>query len=351
MPELDQRAQGLRDWAAGWIEAQCPDLGRVKDLLPVSGDASFRRYFRLVLDDCTLIGVDAPPQKENCAPFVAIAGALRAHGLAAPEVVAWGREEGYMLLSDLGDALLLPALNDDSVDGLYRMAMRELLRMQPCTDVPDWPLPAYDRQRLMDEMGLFRDWFISRHLGLSLTADQHAVLSNAFDMIVSAVQEEPQVFVHRDYHSRNLMLLPDGSLGIIDFQDAVIGPLSYDLISLLRDAYVVWPPERVRGWMCEFAGMAREQAVLSGVSDDEFVRMCDWMSAQRHLKVVGIFARLSIRDGKHAYLDDIPRVFNYLLEEVAPYSEFKALDRLLRETVLPVYLEKTPQARSFLRAL
>jgi aminoglycoside/choline kinase family phosphotransferase len=344
MEGVDQRAVALQAWAVDWLGRERTDLEPAGDLLTVSGDASFRRYFRLPLKTGTVIAVDAPPDKENSRPFVAIARALRAHGVHVPEVLAADFGQGFMLLEDFGDALLRPQLTATTVDALYTRSLQTLLHLLACDDVPGYRLPAYDRQRLMDEMGLLRDWFVARYLGLTLGTEQQAVLNNAFVTIADNVLAQPQVFVHRDYHSRNLMLLANGEIGVIDFQDAVSGAITYDLVSLLRDAYVVWPQADVERWVKEFAAMLRHEHRLPGVDDATFLRWFDWMGAQRHLKVVGIFARLSLRDGKHGYLEDIPRVFNYLLAEIRPYPEFHALFELLRGVVLPAYLAKNPQA-------
>lgn len=348
MEGVDQRAVELEAWARDWLAGARPGLSPAGSLLTVSGDASFRRYFRLPLVSGSLIAVDAPPAKENSRPFVAIARALRAHGVHVPEVLAADFEQGFMLLEDFGDALLRPALTEETVDGLYGRAMETLVHLLGCDDVPGYALPPYDRQRLTDEMRLLRDWFVVRYLGLDLDAEQESVLANAFTMITDAVLEQPQVFVHRDYHSRNLMLLANGEIGVIDFQDAVTGPVTYDLVSLLRDAYVVWPQESVERWVREFAALLRRERRINGTSDATFLRWFDWMGAQRHLKVVGIFARLSIRDGKHGYLNDIPVVFNYLLAEIRPYPEFHALFALLRDVLLPAYLAKKPDAAAVL---
>jgi aminoglycoside/choline kinase family phosphotransferase len=344
MEGVDQRALQLQAWAIDWLRRERPELSVTGDLSVVSGDASFRRYFRLPLANATLIAVDAPADKENSRPFVAIARALRAHGVHVPEVMAADFEHGFMLLEDFGDTLLRPQLSTASVDVLYTRAMQALLHLLACDDVPGYALPPYDKQRLQDEMGLLRDWFIPRYLGLTLSTTQQAVLENAFALIAGAVLQQPQVFVHRDYHSRNLMLLNNGEIGVIDFQDAVTGPITYDVVSLLRDAYVVWPQADVERWVREFAAMLRRAHLLRDTSDETFQCWFDWMGAQRHLKVLGIFARLSIRDGKHGYLDDMPLVFNYLLEEIQPYSEFHALFELLRGEILPAYLVKQPEA-------
>ncbi|MCC2638702.1 MAG: hypothetical protein K0Q68_2421 [Moraxellaceae bacterium] len=349
MGDVDQRARQLEAWAREWLGRERPELVPAGSLATVSGDASFRRYFRLPLAGGTLIAVDAPPEKENSRPFVAIARALRAHGVHVPEVVAADFDLGFMLLEDFGDELLRPRLDAASVDTLYTRAMEALLHLLACDDVPGHALPPYDRQRLIDEMALLRDWFIARYLGLELDAGQQAVLADAFALIAGDVTAQPQVFVHRDYHSRNLMLLANGEIGVIDFQDAVTGPVTYDLVSLLRDAYVVWPEADVARWTRQFAQLLREAGRLpAGTDDATFLRWFDWMGAQRHLKVVGIFARLSLRDGKHGYLDDIPVVFNYLLAEIRAQPPLQPLFRLLRDTVLPAYLHKKPDAAATL---
>ncbi len=341
----DERAEALRGWVEHWLSQHRQDLGCVMAMPMISGDASFRRYFRVLLGKSSLIAVDAPPQHENISAFVALASALRAHTITAPEVFAVERENGFLLISDFGDRLLLSVLDEAHVDVWYRRAMDTLLRMQSCQDVPGWTLPTYDRVRLLDEMNLFPEWFVRRYLGLELSVHEHAVLDNALQLIVDAVLQQPQGFVHRDYHARNLMVLEGEALGVIDFQDAVIGPLSYDLISLLRDAYIAWPRARVQGWIEEFAVAAATRGLLSTDGVAGFARDCDWMSAQRHLKVLGIFARLSLRDGKHGYLRDMPLVWAYLRDEVAALPPLQPLRQLLQERLYPAYLERVPDGR------
>lgn len=349
MGDVDLRAQQLEAWAVDWLGRHRPELKPSGALATVSGDASFRRYFRLPLVSGSLIAVDAPPDKENSRPFVAIARALRAHGAHVPEVVAADFDLGFMLLEDFGDELLRPRLTPATVDVLYGRALDTLLHLQECDEVPGHALPPYDRHRLIDEMALIRDWFIARYLGLALGTEQQAVLANAFELIAADCVAQPQVFVHRDYHSRNLMLLASGEIGVIDFQDAVTGPVTYDLVSLLRDAYVTWPAADVQRWARHYAHLLRQARRLpAGFDDATFLRWFDWMGAQRHLKVVGIFARLSLRDGKHGYLDDIPVVFNYLLAELRDQAPLQALFHLLRDTVLPAYLRKKPEAAATL---
>ncbi|MES3041388.1 MAG: phosphotransferase [Pseudomonadota bacterium] len=344
----DPRVQRLQEWTQTWLSRQQQWLPAQGGLQIVSGDASFRRYFRQPLSIGSLIAVDAPPEQENCGPFVAIAKALHAHGLCVPEVLAWSSQEGFMLLTDLGDTLLRNELAADTVNTLYGAAMTALVHMQSCAAPADYFLPSYDRERLLTEMRLLSDWFIPQFLGLSLSEEQAQALEQQFALIAERVAEQPVVFVHRDYHSRNLMLTPTGELGIIDFQDAVRGPITYDLASLLRDAYVVWPAADVARWVQQFRDELIASAVLDpAVSAEQFQAWFDWMAAQRHLKVVGIFARLSLRDGKHGYLADIPLVYRYLLDEIADYAELQPLHQLL-VSLLPAYLARYPEAHKLL---
>ncbi len=335
----DTRANALRTWVDCWLEQHRQDWGGVCSMPVLSGDASFRRYFRVVLQRHSLIAVDAPPEHENNPAFVAIATALRAHGVQTPEVFAWHEESGFLLLEDMGDQLLLPQLNLDCVDDLYQKAMRVLWTMQECTLIPGWKLPRYDGKRLLDEMRLFPDWFVHKYLTLEMNVEEHALLENAMNAIIAEVETLPAVFVHRDYHARNIMLLGSGAMGVLDFQDAVLGPFNYDLISLLRDAYIAWPREQVRRWMLCFAQSLRQQGRMEGMSDAQFLLACDWMSLQRHLKILGIFARLCIRDHKPGYLRDMPLVLSYVLDEVNHLPPLAVLGNWLRQRVLPRFLE------------
>ncbi|HEX5278186.1 MAG TPA: phosphotransferase [Fluviicoccus sp.] len=345
---VDPRRDALYAWSAGWVRTHTP-FTPAAALDIVSGDASFRRYFRLQHGQGSLICVDAPPDKENSRPFVAIARALFAHQVHVPEVLAVDFEQGFMLLSDLGDTLLRPCLNDDSVDELYGQAMDELLHLLTSPQPNDYPLPPYDHARLMTEMSLFRDWFLGRYLALELTAEETVLVDGVCDRIAHAVLAQPIVFVHRDYHSRNLMVLPTGRLGVIDFQDAVTGPITYDLVSLLRDAYVEWPSDRVNGWVEAFRRkLLAAGQITAEVDTAAFQAWFDWMGAQRHLKVLGIFARLSLRDGKHSYLNDIPLVFKYLVDEIGLYPELAAFREWVLARVVPAYLAKNPAAQPWL---
>lgn len=312
---------------------------------PVSGDASFRRYFRLRWADRSVIGVDAPPEKEDCEPFVRIGAALLAHGVRVPRVLARDVAGGFMMLEDFGDTLLRPLLNTDSVTGYYSQAMQDLLHIQECEFSPE--LPLYDEALLMREMALFRDWFLLVHLQLTLSPAEEQLLSKTFAYLRDVALSQPQVTVHRDYHSRNIMVLADGTLGHIDFQDAVHGPITYDLLSLLRDCYVEWPTGQVYDWALSFAGHLRQAGRLS-VDDATFKHWFDTIGAQRHLKVAGIFARLFHRDGKAGYLADIPRTFKYLLHEVAETPALSEFHQWLQERILPALCAKDPDAKRYL---
>ena len=326
-----------------WCTARVTALpGETLRLVPVAGDASFRRYFRLCGCEPTRIAVFAPPQSERNAEFVHVAAMLRASGVHVPLVLAHGVGEGFLLLEDLGDALLLDALDAASVEELYAGALDVLLRVQTtATRREGWTLPAYTGALLEQEMELFPHWCLERLLGIRLDMAEEALLRELFARLVASALEQPQVFVHRDYHSRNLMLLPGGEFGVIDFQDAVHGPLTYDLVSLLRDCYVAWPVARVSGWAQGFAERARAAGTLGlDVSATTFMRWFDWMGLQRHIKVLGIFARLWLRDGKSGYLRDLPRVMHYTHEVALAHPQTAEFGRWFARRVLPMASEQ-----------
>ncbi len=317
------RLEALNDWlgaAAGLDKFE---------LDPLTGDASFRRYVRVVRGDESFIAVDAPPDKEDSEPFVRVARVLREIGLNAPRVIAADLGQGFLLLSDLGDELYLNALNETTVERLYGDALGALATLQACGPCEDG-LPPYDEALLRRELELFREWYLGRHLGLTLDETQHAVLDVAFNRLIQSALEQPKVFVHRDYHSRNLMVTRHNP-GILDFQDAVCGPVTYDLVSLLRDCYIDWPDQRVADWALGYHDLALQSGVLTDKDEERFLRWFDWMGVQRHLKATGIFARLSYRDGKHAYLGDVPRTLGYVLAVCASYRDLRALHDLLLE--------------------
>jgi aminoglycoside/choline kinase family phosphotransferase len=310
------------------------------EFAPASSDASFRRYFRVQHDEKTCIVMDAPPEHEDCRPFVAIARNFLALGLHVPEVLAQDTERGFLLLGDLGVRCYLDALNADTVEHLYGDALEALWRLQAHCDGAD--LPPYDEALLMREMALFRDWFLERHLTLSLDVDQLAMLDRTCGLLAASALEQPQVCVHRDYHSRNLMVTDVNNPGILDFQDAVFGPITYDLVSLLRDCYIAWPRARVEAWALDYHARLLRTGLLQGVDAARFLRWFDWMGVQRQLKAVGIFARLNIRDGKPGYLQDIPRTLGYMVGVSGRYAELAPLHTLLCEQVLPQMHEHTP---------
>ena len=299
------------------------------ELVPASSDASFRSYWRTAGHSPERIVMDAPPEREDLGPWLDVCQRLRDAALDAPEVIAEDLANGFLLLSDLGNVLLLPALNSTSVDHHYDAAMQALLRMQ--TVIHTDGLPAYDEPRLVAEMELLPTWFLQRHLGMDIACEQWDVVEVAFRALVDNAQAQPQVFVHRDFHSRNLMLTPSG-LGIIDFQDAVSGPLTYDLVSLLRDCYVEWPRAQVEAWVEGYRQRAVEVG-LTHASAAQFRRWFDLMGVQRHLKVLGIFCRLWYRDGKAGYLNDLPLVWRYSRDVGRRYPEIAPLIELIERVI------------------
>jgi N-acetylmuramate 1-kinase len=314
-----------------WVKTQFPDKSIT--LTPASADASFRRYFRITFDKKeTLIAMDAPPQQEDCTPFLHVDGLFTLAAVHVPKIIAQDTVQGFLLLSDLGNTTYLQALNTnpDDADSLYRDAVDALIKIQlsSCPDV----LPSYDQALLLDELNLFPDWYIARHLQTELTAGQINVIQAVFDQILKNNLAQPRVFVHRDYHSRNLMVTMPNP-GIIDFQDAVYGPITYDLVSLFKDAYIHWEEERLLDWTVRYWEKARKAGLPVAVDFADFYRDFEWMGVQRHLKVLGIFARLYHRDGKDAYLKDMPLVMNYLRKACERYRELHSLLKLLDELV------------------
>ena len=320
-----------------WVKAQFPDKSFI--LSPASADASFRRYFRATFSDGTLIVMDAPPSQENCAPFVNVANLFAATGAHVPAILAQDLAQGYLLLPDLGSTTYLQALNDnpDSADRLYRDAVAALLKIQLASRVG--VLPDYDEALLLKELSLFPDWYLARHLQVALDAGQKAELDGVFKRIVQNNLAQPRVFVHRDYHSRNLMVTVPNP-GILDFQDAVYGPITYDLVSLFKDAYIRWDEERVLDWIIRYWEQARKLGLPVAADFADFYRDVEWMGVQRHIKVLGIFARLCHRDGKDGYLENMPLVVEYLRNACKRYRE---LNPLL--TLLDVLEDKPPEAK------
>ena len=321
----DLRLDALTAWAAGVLRS------RDFHIAPASADASFRRYFRIIptvpwRGHTTLIAMDAPPPMEDCGPFVHVARLLRDAGVHAPDVLAEDLPRGFLLLTDLGSRTFLAALDAGSAQALYTAATDALILWQRATRAN--VLAPYDEVLLRRELDLFPDWYVGRHLGMTLTPVQRNALEGAFRAILDNNLAQPRVFVHRDYHSRNLMV-SDPNPGVLDFQDAVEGPITYDLVSLLRDAYVDWDEAHQLDWAARYWERARGKHLPVGADFAAFWRDFEWMGIQRQLKVLGIFARLAHRDGKTNYLADMPRVFAYLRAACGRYRELSPLAALL----------------------
>ena len=320
---MDSRFEQLQDWLR--TVAGINDY----EIAPASADASFRRYFRVQYDATSRIVMDAPPEQEDCQPFIHVSSLMAGIGLHVPVVLRQDLQQGFLLLTDLGDRVYLSELNADTVEDLYGDALQALLRLQ-AHGAAD--LPPYDRGLLMNEMELFRQWYLERHLGLPLTGSENATIDAAFAYLADEALQQPRVIVHRDYHSRNLMVSSPNP-GILDFQDAVIGPITYDLVSLLRDCYIAWPRSQVENWVSQYYRQARSEGLLENVSEAQFLNWFDLMGIQRHLKASGIFARLNYRDGKSAYLGDIPRTLGYVIDVGKDYPVLRPFIELIERVM------------------
>jgi aminoglycoside/choline kinase family phosphotransferase len=324
----DERLVELRKWLDG--------LGGfdLATLRPASGDASFRRYFRLNRGADTFVVMDAPPGKEDCGPYLQIAGYLQQMGLHGPRVLEADAGRGFLLLTDLGSTQYLSVLQakPQRAAELYGDALRALATMQSAGETLKRELPPYNERLLRFELSLFHDWLCNRHLGIGFSQEEERDWERCCELLVANATSQPAVFVHRDYHSRNLMLVDDNNPGILDFQDAVQGPLTYDLVSVLKDCYIRWPADRVRDWAGAFRRMAPTARTLA---QSEFMRCFELTGVQRQLKAAGIFARLNHRDGKPAYLRDVPRTLNYIIGIAPRYPELRFISKLIAERVLP----------------
>lgn len=323
-PSADARLDELR----AWLE---PHFGDIQ-LQPASADASFRRYFRIHHGDQSYIVMDAPPEQEDSRPFVDIAARLAAAGLHVPTVLAQDLDRGFLLLSDLGGTSYLQALDEANADELFADAIEALITMQLGAEVRG--LPLYDHALLMQELRLFPDWFLESHLDITLSAAETAALETIFTELVDRALDQRRVFVHRDYMPRNLMVSRPNP-GILDFQDAVAGPVSYDAICLFKDAFISWPQTRVAGWLAQYWQQARMRGVPVPADWQAFQMDLDWMGVQRHLKVLGIFARICHRDGKPHYLADTPRFVEYVMQVIPQYPVLAPLGQLFEERVKP----------------
>ncbi|HKM27486.1 MAG TPA: phosphotransferase [Thiopseudomonas sp.] len=318
-----------------WFSEQLPHIAQkigctettVNNLQPASSDASFRRYFRWHSDQVDLVLMDAPPPHEDCTPFVKMAQLLAEGGLHVPKVWAQDLQRGFLVLSDLGQQTWLEVLNPDNADEFFALAMGALIQLQQI-EIDDAHLPVYDEALLRRELQLFPEWYVQHELGITLSEQQEYLWQQACDVLVNSALEQQQVLVHRDYMPRNLML-SEPNPGVLDFQDAVRGPVSYDITSLFKDAFISWPEQRVEGWLQQYWQQARTAGIALPETFAEFQYDCDLMGAQRHLKVIGIFARINHRDGKPRYLADVPRFFNYLQQVIERQPALAPLAQLL----------------------
>jgi N-acetylmuramate 1-kinase len=328
----------LREWLARFDDIELATLA------PASIDASFRRYFRVRMRNQSLIVMDAPPEREDCRPFVRVAGYLEQMNLNSPRILQAAPEQGFLLLTDLGSRQYLHELKErpERAGELYGDAVSAILRLQERGGHFQRELPPYDDKLLRFEMSLFRDWLCLRHLGLELSERDEAGWQSTVALLTQSALNQPRVFVHRDFHSRNLMVTDRNNPGILDFQDAVEGPFTYDLVSLLKDCYIRWPAEQVKDWATAFHAALTDRN-LASTGTAEFIRSFELMGVQRQLKAAGIFARLNHRDGKPAYLEDVPRTLGYIAEIAPRYPELEFLEQLIRERCLPA-LAATPPA-------
>ncbi|MGC1854815.1 MAG: phosphotransferase [Candidatus Aquirickettsiella sp.] len=309
------------------------------ELQPLINDASSRQYFRLQLGNFSHIVMINPSDKENIIAFIAIAKDFARQGIFTPEILAYNLEQGFMLLSDLGNDLYLNILNSNTADDLYSRALSVIYQIQVCN--PKFPgnksLDLFNEKYIRFELGLFIDWFLKRHLELTITDEISNILENTFKVLINSALEQPQVCVHRDYHSRNLLLLENKNVGVLDFQDAVYGPVTYDAASLLRDAYIDWPKDRVDKWILKFYEMIN---ISHQYNQETFVRWFDLISLQRHLKILGIFSRLNYRDNKPHYLLMATRLLNYINKTCEDYAELSNFKEILQTKIQPKLYEK-----------
>ena len=308
-------------------------------LLPLAGDASFRRYFRLYYEQYVYVVMDAPPEKETMTPFINIGNKLASIGIHTPQIYAADSENGFALLEDLGDQLLLNSISRENADTLYTAAIATLIQLQQCP-VNDPQLPHFDKAFMLKEISLFREWFLQTYLGLQLNSDEEKLLTTTFDWLTTQIATQPSVFIHRDYHSRNLIVIDEknpNDMGVIDFQDAMKGPFTYDLVSLLKDCYIQWPREQILHWLTDFY---YQLPIEHDYSINAFTQAFDLCGLQRHLKVLGVFCRLHLRDNKSAYLRDLPLTFDYVTTCCQSYPELQPFYTFLEQKIRLHFHEK-----------
>lgn len=329
---IDERKQLLIEWLTGIFSTSQFSCE------PASSDASFRRYFRVQFKGQSFVVMDAPPSHEDCTSFLDIASVLSNNGINAPVIFHQSLEKGFLVLSDFGSESFLNKLSDLTADQLYDDAVQALHAMHEISLI-DISIPRYDLNLLLREMELFEDWFVNKLLGVDLSDEDKNALHGVKEQLAQSALEQPQVFVHRDYHSRNLMVTKHDNPGIIDFQDAVVGPMTYDLVSLYRDCYIAWPDARVYAWLDQFCQQRQQRGGLDNFDKAQFHQWFDWMGVQRHLKAIGIFSRLLLRDSKEGYLKDIPRTLTYVTAVCARYEKLKPLVKLIEKHQLMAKFE------------
>lgn len=320
---MDYRLQLLTSWARNSLKNEQAQI------VPLAGDASFRRYFRAHTPQKTYVLMDAPPERESISGFLAIANAYTDSGIVAPSIINFDETQGFILMSDLGDDLLLGVLNFENADRLYTTALETLAIIQTCHQTTLGNLPRYDESFILRELQLLPEWFLEKHLQISYTPAIRGLFEKLFQNFATMMTQQPQVGVHRDYHSRNLLWLPSQKIGVLDFQDAVIGPIGYDPASLLRDCYINWPETKVEQWL-------RFYYEILNPKDFSFAQLTewfDWCSLQRHLRVLGTFSRLNLRDQKPQYLESLPRMLNYILLVCDRYPDLKDLKLFLEAEI------------------
>ncbi|MDN3653620.1 phosphotransferase [Thalassotalea ponticola] len=338
---LSCRTEALCNWLEQQFSTDFIHLTALK------GDAGFRRYFRFVHQNQSYIAVDSPADKCNNASFISIAKTLKAHAVKVPEIYACDQRNGFFCIEDFGNCLLSDKLSEHTMLGYYQQALVELDKIQTVQAVDGYSLTSYDGPFLQQEMAIFSQWLVAEYLNISLSQQQQRQLQHCFDILESSALAQPQCFVHRDFHSRNLMLTNDNQLAVIDFQDAVIGPVTYDLVSLLRDCYVRWPDALVcplfAQYYQKFCRTAGQQ-FAEQISYDQFYQWFELMGLQRHIKASGIFARLYLRDNKPGYLADIPLTLSYIVDVCGRYPQLQFLGDLVANIVLPAIKDKGADA-------
>lgn len=319
------RFHQLNDWAQKEL-----DLANIV-LIPMKGDASFRRYYRVIKQNQSFVLMDSKPDLENVYSYIAIGEEFKSKNIKVPAIYGADLERGFLLIEDFGDKTLLNELTALNVSNLYNKCMDTLLKISNCTEMSRWKLSYFNDEEISKELHGFNDWFLK---GYAKRNVHKQILNEVFTLLIKAANQQPQVCIHRDYHSRNLMVLKDLSLGVLDYQDASIGPLTYDLVSLLRDCYVVWPNEKVLNWVSDFYLKVKENMNFKNFSLNQFIYWFDMMGLQRHMKAIFIFARKFLRDHSSVYLNDIPIALKYIIDISSEYKELTKFNQFISQVVL-----------------